>query len=149
MVLGRTKDRANLGEIQLRTPSQFWSSRYLADASGLLTINPFLGLALILTLFSSAGIPPFAGFIIKLTVLFLIVGSNHLGLAFIGLACSVLSCYYYLSLIVISAHETTRGVSHKSFSDVTLGLTTPSFGIASLLGILLSLLTLYVSLGGY
>jgi NADH-quinone oxidoreductase subunit N len=48
-----------------------------------------------------SGIPPFAGFFIKLDVLAAVIDSSHFFITYFLFICTVISFYYYLRLIKI------------------------------------------------
>ena len=67
--------------------------------NGLSKRSPFLAAALFIGLLSLAGVPPLAGFVGKLLVLYVTVESHRLWLVFIGAANVVISLYYYLMVV--------------------------------------------------
>ncbi|MCD8258882.1 MAG: NADH-quinone oxidoreductase subunit N [Bacteroides uniformis] len=71
----------------------------LEDYNGLYTTNPKLAFLMTLTLFSLAGIPPFAGFFSKFFIFAAAFeGGFHL-LVFIALINTIISLYYYLKIV--------------------------------------------------
>jgi len=81
----------------------------IADYNGLYKTNPKLSVAMMLFLFSLAGIPPFAGFFSKFFVFMAAVQKGHMAyyvLVFIALINTVISLYYYL--IVVKAMFITQ-----------------------------------------
>lgn len=56
---------------------------------------------ILIVLMSFAGIPPMAGFFTKYTILLLFLKTNSFFILIIAIACSIISCYYYLRLIKI------------------------------------------------
>ena len=67
--------------------------------SGLLKANPFISFCLAIFLFSSAGLPPLAGFFGKLYILISAVESKFYVLSIIAIFTSVISAFYYLKII--------------------------------------------------
>lgn len=69
--------------------------------AGLQKRNPVLSLALLVSLLSLGGIPPFSGFVGKLLVFGAAIQSGSLGVAvaIIGVITSVVGLYYYLKVI--------------------------------------------------
>jgi NADH-quinone oxidoreductase subunit N len=65
-------------------------------------LNFPLAFAFIFTLFSFAGIPPFAGFYAKLFAIFGLIHNHHLFIAFIVIFFSALSAANYLRFIQIA-----------------------------------------------
>lgn len=66
---------------------------------GLLKRSPFLGLCLVITFFSLAGIPPLVGFISKYHVLSILGQERVMGVILAAVFGSVISLYYYLKVI--------------------------------------------------
>jgi NADH-quinone oxidoreductase subunit N len=71
----------------------------IADFAGLSKTRPGVALALTMLLFSSAGIPPLAGFWGKFYVFKAAVDAGLLWLAITGVVLSVVGAFYYLRLI--------------------------------------------------
>jgi NADH-quinone oxidoreductase subunit N len=72
---------------------------YISQFSGLSRQNPVLALTFTFTLLSIAGVPPLAGFFSKYLVLLSAVQNQFYLLAFIAVATSAISTFYYLRLI--------------------------------------------------
>lgn len=73
--------------------------KYISDFTDSATINPIIALSLAIVLFSTAGIPPLAGFYSKAFVLFAAVSANQYIGAIIAIIASVIACFYYLRLV--------------------------------------------------
>lgn len=73
----------------------------LSDLSGLSKTHPMMAFALMLFMFSMAGIPPLAGFFGKWYVFMAAVNAGLFGLAVIGVLASVVGAFYYLRIIKI------------------------------------------------
>jgi NADH-quinone oxidoreductase subunit N len=71
----------------------------ISEYSGLYGTNPKLSVALMLFLFSLAGIPPFAGFFSKFFVFMAAAHEGYYILVFIALLNTVISLYYYLLVV--------------------------------------------------
>lgn len=69
------------------------------DYNGLYRTNPRLSVAMMLALFSLAGIPPFAGFFSKFFIFFAAAEQGFYVLVFIALLNTVISLYYYLLVV--------------------------------------------------
>lgn len=69
------------------------------DYNGLYKTNPRLSLAMMLALFSLAGIPPLAGFFGKFFLFTAAAESGYYVLLFIAVANTVISLYYYLLVV--------------------------------------------------
>jgi NADH-quinone oxidoreductase subunit N len=73
----------------------------IADLAGLGRTNPKMALALMIFMFSMAGIPPLAGFFGKLYVFMAAIEANLVALAIIGVVTSVIGAFYYLRIVKI------------------------------------------------
>jgi NADH-quinone oxidoreductase subunit N len=71
----------------------------LDDYKGLYQRDPLLALAMMLLMFSTAGVPPLVGFWAKLRIFQVLWETNHLWLVIIAAAMSVVGAFYYLRVI--------------------------------------------------
>lgn len=71
----------------------------LSDLNGIYKTNPVLSFSLAVLMFSSAGIPPLAGFFIKYSILKALMVQGNYVLSVIGVIASVVSSFYYLRII--------------------------------------------------
>src|ERR1700722_15546894 len=71
----------------------------LDDYKGLHRRDPLLAAAMMVLMFSTAGVPPFVGFWAKLRIFQVLWESHHLWLVIIAAAMSVVGAYYYLRII--------------------------------------------------
>ncbi|MEP2668026.1 MAG: NADH-quinone oxidoreductase subunit N [Cyclobacteriaceae bacterium] len=71
----------------------------MTDYNGLYKTNPRLSLAMMLALFSLAGIPPLAGFFGKFFLFTAAAEGGHYVLLFIAVLNAVISLYYYLLVV--------------------------------------------------
>ncbi len=71
----------------------------ISDYDGLYRTNPKLSLAMMLALFSLAGIPPLAGFFGKFFLFAAVAGGGFYGLLVIAVLNTVISLYYYLLVV--------------------------------------------------
>jgi NADH-quinone oxidoreductase subunit N len=71
----------------------------LDDYKGLYQRDPLLALAMMVLMFSTAGVPPLVGFWAKLRIFQALWETNHLWLVIIAAAMSVVGAYYYLRVI--------------------------------------------------
>jgi NADH-quinone oxidoreductase subunit N len=78
----------------------------LNQFSKLKEMNPILALFFAFLIFSRSGIPPFAGFFIKLDILAAIMESSHFFVVYFLFFCTVASFFYYLRLIKIRYFDT-------------------------------------------
>ncbi|MDR0836151.1 MAG: NADH-quinone oxidoreductase subunit N [Tannerella sp.] len=90
----------------------------ISDYNGFYKTNPKLAFIMTLSLFSLAGIPPFAGFVSKFFIFMAAFGAGFKWLVFIALLNTVISLYYYL-LIVKAMYITPNETPVETFkSDV-------------------------------
>ncbi len=71
----------------------------IEQLAGLHRRSPILAMALMIGIFSLAGIPPTAGFTAKFVIFAAAMGEGHFFLPFIGMINVVISLYYYLMVI--------------------------------------------------
>jgi NADH-quinone oxidoreductase subunit N len=71
----------------------------LDDYKGLGQRDPLLALLMLMLMFSTAGVPPFAGFWAKLWIIQSLLHTHHAGLATLAVLASVVGAYYYLRVI--------------------------------------------------
>lgn len=107
--------------------------QFIRDLKGQFKVNPLLGLALTISLFSMAGVPPMIGFFGKQSILY---ASTHRGLYFLSLVAivvSVISASYYLKIIKVIHFETYDNNNNNNNELKELKLTNVhSFAIATL-----------------
>jgi len=72
----------------------------LDDFSGLSKKQPVLALVMAMFMFSLAGIPPFAGFFGKYYLFKAAIGAGFTWLTIVAVLTSIISVFYYLSVIV-------------------------------------------------
>ncbi|MCG8603575.1 NADH-quinone oxidoreductase subunit N [bacterium] len=70
------------------------------DLRGLAYQKPWLAAAMAVFMFSLAGLPPTAGFVGKFYLFSAAVKADHIVLAVLGVISSMISLYYYLSVVV-------------------------------------------------
>jgi len=71
----------------------------IKDLAGLSKTHPYFAILILLTMLSSAGIPPLIGFHAKLIVIKSLVDSSFILLSIIVVLMTVISAYYYLRII--------------------------------------------------
>ena len=71
----------------------------ISDLAGLSKTHPYFAILLLITMLSSAGIPPLIGFHAKLLVVQALIDSNYIFLTIIVVLMTVISAYYYLRII--------------------------------------------------
>lgn len=88
----------SFGVILLASRAGFESDE-LEHFKGLSRRDPTLALAMMMLMFSTAGVPPFVGFWAKLQVFQALWATGHMTLVLIGASVSVLGLFYYLRII--------------------------------------------------
>jgi NADH-quinone oxidoreductase subunit N len=73
----------------------------ISSLAGLSKTNPVVAFCLAILMFSTAGIPPLAGFFAKFYVFSAFIGRGYITLAVIAILFSVISAYYYLRIVKI------------------------------------------------
>ena len=86
------------GVILLASAKGFEADK-LDDYKGLHQRDPLLAAAMLVLMFSLAGVPPFIGFWAKLRIFQALWETNHLWLVVVAAAMSVVGAYYYLRVI--------------------------------------------------
>lgn len=79
----------------------------IEDLKGLSQTSPVLAFCMLILMFSLAGVPPFAGFIVKLAAFKTAVDLGMLWLAVCGVIFSVISAYYCLRIVKAMYFETS------------------------------------------
>ena len=69
------------------------------ELAGLHRRSPLLAMTLVVSIFALAGMPPFAGFMGKLTLLSAALAKGHLALVIIAVVNTAIAIYYYLCVI--------------------------------------------------
>jgi len=111
----------------------------IEDYAGLAKTKPWASLVLIIALLSLVGIPPFAGFVGKLTLFIAVVDGGYGWLAVIAIVNTVASLFYYLRIVRTVCFEPSKG--HVDVLDSVSGVSTALAGLAVLaLGLLAQLL---------
>ena len=112
----------------------------ISDYKGMAKSNPLIALAMLLGLFSLAGIPPLAGFTGKFFLFGIAAKSGYYWLVGLGAVNSTVSLYYYLRIVGemyisdISDADSTRGSCVKfspllSFTVVASAMASLYFGV--------------------
>ncbi len=86
------------GLILLRSSPTSESER-MVDFKGLASRSPMMAFLMLVLMFSMAGIPPFAGFWAKMSVINALVNANLTWLAIIAVLLAVIGAFYYLRVI--------------------------------------------------
>lgn len=83
------------------TVSRITGSDDIASYAGLSRRSPALGLVMLVSFLSLAGMPPLGGFIAKIFVFAAAVQAGYIWLAFIGVINSIFGLYYYLTVLKV------------------------------------------------
>src|SRR5579862_7071407 len=98
----------SFGVILLAASKGFEADR-LDDYRGLYQRDPMLALAMMVLMFSTAGVPPFVGFWAKLRIFQVLWETGHLWLVVLAAAMSVVGAYYYLRVIKLMYFDEPLG----------------------------------------
>ncbi|HXN80624.1 MAG TPA: NADH-quinone oxidoreductase subunit NuoN [Steroidobacteraceae bacterium] len=98
----------SFGVILLASSRGFEADR-LDDYKGLYRRDPLLAGAMMVLMFSTAGVPPFVGFWAKLRIFQVLWESGHLWLVILAAAMSVVGAYYYLRVIKLMYFDEPTG----------------------------------------
>jgi NADH-quinone oxidoreductase subunit N len=103
----------------------------IQDLAGLGKTRPFMALAMAITLFSFAGVPPLAGFFAKFGILQPLLASDtslYIGVAIFAILMALIGCFYYLRIVKImyfdEAVESYPAPAGLTQADLLLGLNT-------------------------
>ncbi len=94
----------------------------IEDYAGLADRNPFIAMALTVSLFSLAGLPFFAGFITKFYLFVAAAEADMLWLAGLAITNSLISLYYYLMVVKQMYIQPAKETTPVGLSWVTGGL---------------------------
>jgi NADH-quinone oxidoreductase subunit N len=92
------------------------------DLAGLGRTDPAMAIAMVVFMFSMAGIPPLAGFFSKLYVFLAAVQEGFWVLATVGVLTSVIGAYYYLRIIKVMYFDAPAGALDPRSASVSLVL---------------------------
>jgi len=92
------------------------------DLAGLGRTDPAMAIAMVIFMFSMAGIPPLAGFFSKIYVFLAAVQQGFWVLATIGVLTSVIGAYYYLRIIKVMYFDAPAGALDPRPAAVSLVL---------------------------
>jgi NADH-ubiquinone oxidoreductase chain 2 len=104
---------------------------FISDLSGQFYANPLLGLALTLSLFSMAGVPPLIGFFGKQMVLYSATHRGYYFLSLVAIVVSVISASYYLKIVRVIHFDKLPANNSTTTSPATL-TNLHAFSIATL-----------------
>lgn len=98
---------ANMGAFAVATHlAERQGSDEIKDFAGLWRRSPLAAVVMTASLLSLAGIPPLAGFVGKIYLFSAVMNEGYTAIAYIGFVMSMVSVYYYLSVVkVMFFHE--------------------------------------------
>ncbi|MDE2250150.1 MAG: NADH-quinone oxidoreductase subunit NuoN [Gammaproteobacteria bacterium] len=121
----------------------------LDDFKGLGARDPLLAVLMLALMFSTAGVPPFAGFWAKLWIIQALLHTQHLWLAAFAVLTSVVGAYYYLRVVWFMYFDAGREQVAVARSPLTRGALALNVLAVAALGVLPNvLLALCTSLIG-
>lgn len=88
------------------------SLKYLSDLHQIVKVNPSLALAVSLSMFSLAGMPPLAGFYSKYLILSAVTQAEMYGVLSLALAVAILSAFYYLRVVKTAYFSGSENASY-------------------------------------
>ena len=91
--------------IKINTVYKLKYSNNFSDLILLYKTQPVIALGLLISFFSSAGIPPFIGFFAKLGIFFVLLDTGYIFISILISLCSVISAFYYIRVIKILYFE--------------------------------------------
>lgn len=106
------------------------------ELAGLSSHHPWLAAAFAIVILSMAGLPPLAGFFIKLQVFFPAIGEGYLWVVMAAIVSTAIGCYYYLRLLKIIYFDQGEGdwtvlINHEAYFLIfIISLVMILFGIA-------------------
>lgn len=93
---------ANMGAFAVITHiAQSQGSTEIKDYAGLAKRSPLAAAVLTISVLSLAGIPPLAGFVGKFYLFSAVINSGYVWIAAVGFIMSMISVYYYLSVVKV------------------------------------------------
>ncbi len=103
-----------------------FEAEQLDHYKGLYKRDPMLALAMMMLMFSTAGVPPFVGFWAKLRIFQALWETNHFWLVVVSAAMSVVGAFYYLRVIKLMYFDAPPAVypppQHSAGVRAALGL---------------------------
>jgi NADH-quinone oxidoreductase subunit N len=127
---------AGFGVIMLMSREGFECER-IEDLKGLNRRSPLLAGALLILMFSLAGIPPLVGFYAKLMVLQAVIQSGAIWLAIVAIFFSLIGAFYYLRVVkVIYFDEPATDSVVPNVASVPASMLTVNIALVVLLGLM-------------
>ena len=95
----------------------------ISDLAGLSKTHPYFAILILITMLSSAGIPPLVGFHAKLMVIQALINNSYILLSIIVVLMTVVSAYYYLRVIkTVYFEERENLISTYTSSNILLSI---------------------------
>ena len=95
----------------------------ISDLAGLSKTHPYFAILILITMLSSAGIPPLIGFHAKLMVIQALINNGYILLSIIVVLMTVISAYYYLKVIkTIYFEERENLISTYTSNNILLSI---------------------------
>ena len=95
----------------------------ISDLAGLAKTHPYYAILILITMLSSAGIPPLIGFHAKLMVIQALINNSYIMLSIIVVLMTVVSAYYYLRIVkTIYFEERENLISSYTKNNIILSL---------------------------
>ncbi len=95
----------------------------ISDLAGLSKTHPYYAILILITMLSSAGIPPLIGFHAKLMVIQALINNSYILLSIIVVLMTVVSAYYYLRVIkTVYFEERENLISTYTSSNILLSI---------------------------
>ena len=95
----------------------------ISDLAGLSKTHPYFAILILITMLSSAGIPPLIGFHAKLMVIQALINNSYILLSIVVVLMTVVSAYYYLRVIkTVYFEERENLISTYSSSNILLSI---------------------------
>ena len=95
----------------------------ISDLAGLSKTHPYFAILILITMLSSAGIPPLIGFHAKLMVIQALINNSYILLSIIVVLMTVVSAYYYLRVIkTVYFEERENLISTYTNSNILLSI---------------------------
>ena len=116
------------------------------DLAGLSKTHPYFAILILITMLSSAGIPPLIGFHAKLVVIKSLIDSSFILLSIIVVIMTVIAAYYYLRVIkTIYFDDREQILSTLSGNSIILSLNVISLVVLGIFPYILFNLTKYLT----
>ncbi len=121
--------------VLLRQGRPAGAGEMLSDYAGLACRRPWVAMAMLVFLFSLAGVPPFAGFAAKLGIFAAAVEAKAWFLLAVGIVNSAVAAFYYLRVVVVMyMHEASQEAAGARVTiDPVLGAGMAAAAVGTLL----------------